>query len=45
MFNSKVASRLKAQLSKFSRELSEGLPRPSRKFVQQSSMASRPART
>jgi len=35
MFDSKVASRLKAQLSKFSRELSEGLPRPSRKFVQQ----------
>jgi Transposase DDE domain len=35
MVDSKVGSRLKAQLTKFSLELSEGLPRPSRKFIQQ----------
>lgn len=35
MADSKVGSRLKAQLTKFSLELSEGLPRPSRKFIQQ----------
>ncbi len=45
MVDSKVGSRLKAQLTKFSLELSEGLPRPSRKFIQQMLYGIQAART